>query len=94
MPDNKVFRAVVSHGVAQWFSIGLEMGLTGPEIEACTFNKPSPASKLQAIIELKIQRCGIKETDKCLLTACERIPQSIIAAVRGDDTVAGEGDGH
>ena len=45
----------MSHGVAQWFSIGLEMGLTGPEIEACTFDKPSPASKLQAIIELKFE---------------------------------------
>ena len=54
MSDNKVFRAVVSHGVAQWFSIGLEMGLMGPEIEACTFDKPALGSKLQATIELKI----------------------------------------
>ena len=82
----------MSHDVAQWFSMGLEMGLTGPalKIEACTFDKPSPVSKLQAIIETKFRKCGFKETEKCLITACERIPQPIIAAVKCDCTVAGE----
>ena len=85
----------MSHDVAQWFSMGLEMGLTGPglEIEVCTFDKPSPVSKLQVIIETKFRKFGFKEKERYLLTACERIPQPIIAAVKCDCTIAGEGNG-
>ena len=57
------------------------MGLTGAQIDACTFNKPSLGSKLEAIIEVKVCECGVKETEKSLLTACQRIPQSIIGSV-------------
>ena len=57
------------------------MGYTSSQIEACTFDKPSPASKLQAVIELKVHEYGVNETEKSLLTACEKIPQPIIASV-------------
>ena len=57
------------------------MGLTGPEIKACTFDIPSLGSKLEALIELKIRDYGVKETGKCLLSACERIPEPIIGSV-------------
>ena len=65
----------------QWFSVGLEMGFTGPQIKACTFDIPSPFSKLQALIEQRVRECGVKETETCLLAACEGIPQSIIGSV-------------
>ena len=79
--ESKVFRAVLKYGVAQWFSIGVEMRFTGSQIEACSSDKPSHGSKLQAIIDQKVRECGIKETEKSLLTACERIPQPIIGSV-------------
>ena len=81
LSSNKVFQAVLEHGVGQWFSFGLEMGFTGSQIETCTSDKPLHGSKLQAIIELKVRECGVRETEKCLLTACERIPQPIIGSV-------------
>ena len=81
LSENKVFQAVLKLGVAQWHSIGLQMGLTGPQIKACTFDIPSLGSKLEALIELKIRECGVKETEKCLLCACERIPEPIIGSV-------------
>ena len=72
---------VRDYGVAQWSSIGLAVGLTGAQIDACTFNKPSLGSKLGAIIEVKVHECGVNETEKSLLTACQRIPQPIIGSV-------------
>ena len=81
LSENKVFQAVLKLGVAQWHSIGLQMGLTGPQIKACTFDIPSLSSKLEALIELKIRECGVEETEKCLLSACERIPEPIIGSV-------------
>ena len=81
LSENKIFQAVLIYGVAQWFSIGLAVGLTGPQIEACTFNKPSLGSKLEAIIELKVRECGVEESEKSLLNACERIPQPIVGSV-------------
>ena len=82
--DNKIFRAVLKFGVTRWFSIGREMGFTGPQITACTFDIPELDSKLEAIIELKVRECGVEETEKCLLTACKRIHQPIIGAVLED----------
>ena len=79
--ENEVFQAVLKYGVAQWSSIGLAMGMTAPQVDACTFNKPSLGSKLEAIIELKVRKCGVKETEECLLTACKKIPQPIIGYV-------------
>ena len=76
-----MFRAVLKYGVAQWYSIGLAIGITDAQIEACTFDKPSSGSKLQAIIEFKLHECGVKETERCLLSACEGIPQPIIGSV-------------
>ena len=71
----------MKYGVAQWFSIALEMGFAGPQIKACTFDIPSLGSKLQAVIELKVREYGVKETEKSLLSACKRIPQPIIGSV-------------
>ena len=79
--DSKIVRAVLKFGVAQWYFIGLEMGFTDSQIMACTFTMPAHRSKLQAIIELKVRECGVKETEKRLLTACKRIPQPIIGAM-------------
>ena len=81
LSDSRVFQAVLKHGGGQWFSIGLAMGFTGLEVEVCTSNKPSSGSKLQAVIEWKVRECGVKETEKCVLTACEGIPQPIIGSV-------------
>ena len=50
-------------------------------MEACTFNKPSLGSKLEAIIELKVRECGVKESEKSRLTAFERISQPIVGLV-------------
>ena len=81
LSDSRVFQAVLKHGGGQWFSIGLAMGFTGSEVEVCTSDKPSSGSKLQAAIEWKVRECGVKETKKCVLTACEGIPQLIIGSV-------------
>ena len=82
LPDSRLFEAVLKYGVAQWSSIGLAMGFSYSQIEACTSDKPAPASKLEAIICLKARDCSIKETEECLLTACKSIPQPIIGSVR------------
>ena len=55
--------------------------MTGAQIDACTSDKPSHGSKLQAIIDRKVRECGVKETEKSFLTACQRIPQPIIGSV-------------
>jgi hypothetical protein len=55
--------------------------LTGSQIDTYTYNIPSLASKLEALIELKIRDCGEKETEKLLMSASERIPQPIIGSV-------------
>jgi hypothetical protein len=81
LSDSKVFQAVLKFGVDQWSSIGLAMGMTGPEVNACTDNKPAHGSKLEAIIELKVRYWGFKETEECLLRACKTIPNPIIGAV-------------
>ena len=81
LSDSKVFQAVVKYGVEQWYSIGLVMGLADPQIKSCTFDIPSPDSKLQALIMHRVLECGVKETEKCLLTACQKIPRPIIGAV-------------
>ena len=82
LSENRVFQAVLKYGVAQWSSIGLAMGLSYSEIGACTDNKPAPSSKLEAIIAQQVHKCGIKQTEQCLLSACEKIPQPIIGAVK------------
>jgi hypothetical protein len=32
-------------------------------------------------LELKVRECGVKETEECVLSACEKIPQPIIGAL-------------
>jgi hypothetical protein len=76
--ENKLFQAVLKYGADQWHSIGLQVGLRSPQIEACTVDKPSPASKLEAIIEFIVRERGVKEAEKSLLTECERIPEPIM----------------
>jgi hypothetical protein len=78
---SRVLQAVLKYGVDQWFSIGLVVGLTGPQIHDLTDDKPSPHSKLEAIIELLERERGVKEAEKALLVACERIPHPIIGPV-------------
>jgi hypothetical protein len=82
LSDNKVFQAVLKFGVDQWYSIGLKM-MTDPEVTACTFDKPSLESKLEAIIQLKVLNWGVKRTEECLLRACKTIAKPIIEAVEG-----------
>ena len=72
----------MKHGEDQWYSIGRAMGFIHSQIEACTSDKPSYASKPEAIIEEKVRESGIKETEKCLLAACKTIPKSIIGVVK------------
>ena len=84
LSDSEVFQAVLKYGVEQWYSIGLEIEFTDSHIRACTFDIPSLDSKLQAIIVKKVRECGVKETETCLLAACEGIPQPIIGTVRED----------
>jgi hypothetical protein len=79
--SSKIFQAVLKYGVEQWFSIGLEMGFTSAQIKAWTHDIPSHFSKLQALIEQKVRKRGVTETEKSLLDACRNIPQSIIGAV-------------
>ena len=67
--------------MAQWFSIGLQLGFTAAQINSFTFDKPSLSSKLEAIIHQKIDQSDVKETERSLLIACTRIPQPIIGAV-------------
>jgi hypothetical protein len=81
LSKNKLFQAVLRLGVAQWHSIGLQLGLTGSQINSYTSNIPELSSKLEALIELKIRECGEEETEKLLTSACERIPQPIIGSV-------------
>ena len=79
--NNKVYKAVLEHGAPQWSSIGLEIGLSNEMIETLTSDKPLYSCKLQAIIFRKFGQCGIKETEECLLRACETIPCPILGVV-------------
>jgi hypothetical protein len=81
LSENKIFQAVLKYGATQWSSIGVALGLTGSQIQSCTADKVSPGSKLEALIGLKVDTCGIKEAEKCLLTASGRLPRPIIDSV-------------
>jgi hypothetical protein len=89
LSENRVFQAVLKYGATQWSNIGGAIGLTDPQIQSCTVDKVSPGSKLEALIGLKVDTCGIKEAEKCLLTASGRLPRPII-----DSVLESAGGGH
>ena len=90
---SEVFKAVLKYGSTQWYSIGLKMGFTDPQIKACTHDMPSLSSKLEAIIEMKVRECGAQATGECVLSACERIPQPIIGSVLDEMSERGRLEG-
>jgi hypothetical protein len=79
--ENRLFQAVLKYGVEQWSNIGVALGFSESQIKDCTYDKPTRARKLQAIIKLKVDQCDIEKTEECLLTACKTIPMLIIGAV-------------
>jgi hypothetical protein len=81
MSENRIFQAVLKYGVSQWCEIGLEVGLTSDQINNCTSDKPSHASKLEAIIQLILREKSVNKAERSLLTACENIPQPVIGSV-------------
>ena len=80
--ESRVFQAVLSHGVSQWFDIGLQLGLSQDQIVVCTYDKPELSSKLQALIQTKVTKDAVRKTEECLLMACTRIPRPIFGSVK------------
>ena len=73
--------AVVSHGINQWYGLGLALGLEHALIQSIADNKPSHADKLRALIEKKRQQVGSEKLTEELLNACQNIPHPIRGVV-------------
>ena len=83
-------KAVAKHISSHWYEIGVELGLDKEEIESVTFDKPSHAGKLLAVIEEKRMAVGTRTTANKLLTACRQISLDVTEAVEEELEKRGE----
>ena len=77
----RVIKAVLKHGCADPLSIGLELGFSNAQIIAATASHFTGASKLQAIIQLKMSEIGKAATAKKLLEVSRILPNPIYGRV-------------
>ena len=79
-----VVRAVLAHGCAQWYALGLELGFTDAKISEHCHNKADDSSKLLVLLEKKSNEVSLEILEDLILKACRRIPRSIYGRVRDD----------
>ena len=84
MPPEKVIRSVVTQCSSEWYQLGIELGFNDNDIQSMTFNIPTPAGKLQAIIEKKAMAHGKGKIVEALLDVCEQILPLATVAVMED----------
>lgn len=81
--------AVTRCGCIHWYVIGLELGLSHPQVMAEVHSIPTHDGKLRAVIETRRQtpRNAIVQE---LLKACNNIPNSIAGTVKDELAKQGE----
>ena len=78
---NAVVKAVVDNGQDQFYSFGIELGMTQAQINATVGGKPSNADKLRSIIDRSKAVVGEEKLVDDLLNACGRLPNPIKGVV-------------
>ena len=79
-----VVRAVLAHGCAQWYALGLELGFTDADISDHCHNKADDSNKLLVLLEKKSNEVSLEILEDLILKACRRIPRPIYGRVRDD----------
>ena len=72
LPPEKVIRSVAKQCSSEWYQLGIELGFSDNDIQAMTVNIPTPAGKLQAIVEKKAVAHGKEKIVEALLDVCEQ----------------------
>ena len=73
----RVIKAVLRHGCADPFSIGLALGFSNAQCITATASQSTDTSKLQAIIQLKMSEIGKAATAELLLEVSKVLPNPI-----------------
>ena len=73
LPPEKVIRSVAKQCSSEWYQLGIELGFSDNDIQAMTFNIPTLAGKLRAIVEKKAMALGKGKIVATLLDVCEQI---------------------
>ena len=82
LSPQKVIQSVVKQCSSEWYQLGIELGFSDNEIEAMTFNIPTPAGKLRVIVEKKAMAHGKGKIVEALLDLCEQIlPLATVAVM-------------
>jgi hypothetical protein len=76
-----IVNAVLRCGSDRWYELAFRMGFSDAEINALSFEKPAPSSKLLAVINKKVEQVGQETAEKILLQACKEIHPPIYGAV-------------
>ncbi|XP_062499311.1 uncharacterized protein LOC134176668 isoform X6 [Corticium candelabrum] len=77
-----VVEAVTKHGSCQWYLFGHKLGFSHDEITSLCHDKPTAASKLFAIIQVKTKQVGDVKIDELLLEICGLLPSRIDGTVK------------
>ena len=70
LPQEKVIQSVVERCASELYRLGIRLGYNDGQIQAMTFNIPTPEGKLQVIIGRKSIQGRVVEA---LLDVCEQI---------------------
>ena len=89
-----VVRAVLAHGCAQWYALGVQLGFTDDEISKHCDNKAVDSNKLLVLLVKKSNIVSLEILEDLILEACRRIPNPIYGRVKDelDKFVAGRAE--
>ena len=83
-PCKRVIQSVVKQCSSEWYRLGIELGYNDNQIQAMTFNIPTPEGKLQVLIARKSMKHWKDKIVEALLDVCDQIMPLAIAAVMED----------
>ena len=89
-----IVRAVMAHGCAQWYELGLKLGFTDAQITEYTYNKAEGSGKLSVLLQRKANEVSPDILEELILKACKTIPSPIYGGVKDefDKLVAGDAE--
>ena len=87
-----IVHAVLTHGCAQWYELGLKLGFTDAEITEHCHNKAEGSGKLSVLLQRKANEVSPDILEDLILNACKTIPSPIYGRVKDelDKLVAGD----
>ena len=79
--DSPVIRAILKHGSAQWYALGVALQFSNDEINQYCHNKAYDTNKLLVLFEIKAEEMGVEALEDFALKACQTIATPIRGAV-------------